>query len=264
MSLMLRLIRNELEKIARQWRIVIAVVFCTLIAVAVAFVGGRTHLPGISADTTSFIYLTGGFSAALIPLGVCLIAGDLIAGELSGGTIKLLLTRPVSRWKIWIAKFVAATLASWAVMLYFFAAMYLATGFKLGFGHWSDPAMAMSLGSRVAAWTITWHVIAAEALSVVALVAFVALLSSLMNTAAAGIGVSFGAIIFGGVLTGLAGSRAWIRYILFPHLQLADHLIGNFPLASCSLAFSCGILCAWLLGSVALGIWRFQSRDILA
>ncbi len=264
MSLMLRLTRNELEKISHQWRIVIAFAFCTLIALAVAFIGGRHHGFGPSADTLAFTFLTGGFSAALIPLGVCLVAGDVVAGEFSGGTIKLLLTRPVSRWKIWLSKFFAAALASWAIMLYFYAVIYFALAYKYGFGHWSDPPLAMQSNGLVTAWAVTWHVVLTESLSVLALVAFVALLSSLTSSGVAGIGLSFGAIIIGGIFIGLAGSKTWLRYLIFPQLSASDHFIGSFPVPNCTLAFSIGVLCAWLLGSVALGMWRFQSRDILA
>ena len=212
----------------------------------------------------AFTFLTGGFSSALIPLGVCLVAGDVVAGEFSGGTIKLLLTRPVSRWKIWLSKFFAAALASWAIMLYFLVVMYLALAYKYGFGHWSDSPMVMQSNGHMTAWAVTWHVVLTEGLSVLALVAFVALLSSLANTGVAGIGLSFGAIIIGGIVVGVASSKAWARYLIFPQLSASDHFIGTFPLQNCSLGLSVGVLCAWTLGSVALGLWRFQSRDILA
>ncbi len=42
-----------------------------------------------------------------IPLLVLSIGSDLISGERSSGTIKMLLTRPVRRWKILFAKLVA-------------------------------------------------------------------------------------------------------------------------------------------------------------
>jgi ABC-type transport system involved in multi-copper enzyme maturation permease subunit len=39
-------------------------------------------------------------SALLLPLLITVLASDLVTGENSAGTIKMLLTRPVARWKI--------------------------------------------------------------------------------------------------------------------------------------------------------------------
>jgi ABC-2 type transport system permease protein len=42
-----------------------------------------------------------------IPILIALVTGDLIAGEANGGTFRLILTRPVSRTKLLLAKFFA-------------------------------------------------------------------------------------------------------------------------------------------------------------
>lgn len=42
-----------------------------------------------------------------VPILVALVTGDLLAGEANGGTFRLILTRPVSRVKLLIAKFLA-------------------------------------------------------------------------------------------------------------------------------------------------------------
>ena len=43
-----------------------------------------------------------------IPLLVALVAGDMISGEANQGTLRMLLTRPVSRSKLMICKFIEA------------------------------------------------------------------------------------------------------------------------------------------------------------
>ncbi|WP_044640859.1 ABC transporter permease subunit [Risungbinella massiliensis] len=53
---------------------------------------------------------------AVLPLLVVLLVADFISGETTSGTIKLLLVRPISRWKIfigkWLVSFVATLLLS--------------------------------------------------------------------------------------------------------------------------------------------------------
>ena len=48
-----------------------------------------------------------------VPILVALVTGDLISGEANKGTFRLLLTRPISRTKLLIAKF----LAGWTYLL---------------------------------------------------------------------------------------------------------------------------------------------------
>ncbi len=47
-----------------------------------------------------------------VPLFISMVAGDLVAGEASEGTLRMLLVRPVSRASVLLAKFLAAVLHS--------------------------------------------------------------------------------------------------------------------------------------------------------
>lgn len=65
-----------------------------------------------------------------VPLLVTLISGDLISGEANMGTLRLLLTKPVSRTQIILAKFLAATIYTfllliWMAVLALFVSMAL-------------------------------------------------------------------------------------------------------------------------------------------
>ncbi|GAC1592383.1 MAG: hypothetical protein NVS3B19_13910 [Ginsengibacter sp.] len=53
-----------------------------------------------------------------IPLLITIIAGDLISGEANMGTLRLLLTKPISRTEIVLAKFGAATIYSLLLLLW--------------------------------------------------------------------------------------------------------------------------------------------------
>jgi len=62
-----------------------------------------------------------------VPILVALVTGDLIAGEANGGTFRMILTRPVSRTKLMIAKFIAGFTYSYLLII-------LLTILSLGFG----------------------------------------------------------------------------------------------------------------------------------
>ena len=54
----------------------------------------------------------------LFPLAIVLIAGEILAGEATGGTYRLILTRPISRFKILISKFIAGGIYTASVLLW--------------------------------------------------------------------------------------------------------------------------------------------------
>jgi len=59
-----------------------------------------------------------------IPILICLVTGDIISGESSVGTIRLILQKPYSRLKIYIAKVLASIIYTLALMLLMGATAY--------------------------------------------------------------------------------------------------------------------------------------------
>jgi len=111
----------------------------------------------------------------LIPLIIVILAADLVSGEFSTGTIKVLLTRAVPRWKILLSKLIALLLMTTLVVLimgllavlisYLFFGQWgfdepVATGFRLIDGQLN--ADAVILVSRfeytILIYSLTWYV----------------------------------------------------------------------------------------------------------
>src|SRR5690606_15269802 len=74
-----------------------------------------------------------------IPLLVLGIASDIVSGERSGGTIKMLLTRPVSRWRILASKLIALVLFVSLIVVLTVGLAYLISGLVFGYEGWSFP-----------------------------------------------------------------------------------------------------------------------------
>ena len=53
-----------------------------------------------------------------VPILVALVAGDIVAGEASAGTLRLLLTKPVSRTSIMVAKFLTCVIYTLALLIW--------------------------------------------------------------------------------------------------------------------------------------------------
>ncbi len=120
---MINLIQIELIKIFRKWRTYIgfaAVAFVTFLIQFFYHIQGNILAKNITEKLSdSFIisgdlfngYLIGYFVLnslfVHIPFLIALVGGDLLASEATGGTYRMLLTRPVSRSKIILSKFIA-------------------------------------------------------------------------------------------------------------------------------------------------------------
>jgi ABC-2 type transport system permease protein len=122
---MWQLLQIEIYKIFRRPRTYIAFAVIAfiilLIQVGLKF-GGEEYIGMVmsgfnetfEAPTTQILngyfvcYLTLNLLLIHIPILVALIAGDMISGEASMGTLRLLLTKPVSRTKLLLVKFTAS------------------------------------------------------------------------------------------------------------------------------------------------------------
>lgn len=91
----------------------------------------RRVMSGSSFDLESFSSMLDGlFFArialyptylALMPIAVCVLAGEIISGEMQEGSLRLYVARPRSRTQIVVSKLVAVYLANLLYCLYFFA-----------------------------------------------------------------------------------------------------------------------------------------------
>jgi ABC-2 type transport system permease protein len=143
---MWKLLQIELFKIYRRPRTYIAFAAITAMIGIIQLglkVDGKAYMEFAMADlATSFSFdgnlLNGYFVCFVllnlllvhIPLLIALIAADMISGEANMGTLRLLLTKPISRTEFILAKFIAATvytlsLLVWLAILALFVSMFV-------------------------------------------------------------------------------------------------------------------------------------------
>lgn len=119
---MFALISIEFYKVFKKWRTYIGIiaigVLVPLIHVAMLIEGSRTLNFMTQNIQQSFVFvgnlLNGYFVSYIIlsslavhiPFLIALVAGDLLAGEATQGTYRLLVTRPISRTQIIVSKFI--------------------------------------------------------------------------------------------------------------------------------------------------------------
>jgi ABC-2 type transport system permease protein len=131
---MLKLVQIELFKIFRKSRTYIAFAAIAAIVGLIQlgfYVDGETYIKfGMQALSDSFNVegkILNGYLLAYIilqtllihvPLLIALVAGDMISGEANMGTLRLLVSKPVSRTNLIISKFLASAIYTIALLIW--------------------------------------------------------------------------------------------------------------------------------------------------
>ncbi|MCF8564112.1 ABC transporter permease [Alicyclobacillus tolerans] len=211
----------------------------------------------------------------LIPLFVVVIAADMVSSEVSGGTIKMLLTRGVSRAKVLLSKlialfllvamlFLAIGVASWAVSGLFFGYTGFGLPVLMGFQTTATGFVNISHVYTIPQWKylfMTFGLGFFSSLSVACLAFFV---STLVRSTASSMGIMMAALIAGTLLTALASNWTPAKYLPVVNLGLSGYLNGSPPpVAGMTFPFSIAVLCAWSVASIAVSFAVFVRRDVM-
>src|SRR5215213_8307706 len=143
---MWKLLQIELFKIFKRPRTYISFAAVAALAIIIQLglkVDGQSYVEFMLRDLSASFDISGnvlnGYLVCFIilqlllvhvPLLISLIAGDLVSGEANMGTLRLLLTKPISRTEVVIAKFLAATvytlmLLVWMAFLALFVSLLI-------------------------------------------------------------------------------------------------------------------------------------------
>ena len=224
---------------------------------------------------TSPVFVRGFANAAgflLLPLLIAVLGSDIVSAEHAEGTDKLLLTRPVRRWKILTSKlitlwmFATLTLFAGGVLAFVISAPFLPargwtaptfTGFTTTGAFRAESIRQLPLWKdAMIAYGLEWY-----ALLTVASIAI--LLSVLFRSSAGAIGTMLASLIAGTILTRISPDWTAAKYLFVSALPLADYYTGEPPpYDGMSMTFCMLLLAAWALAAVVAAYAIFTRRDV--
>lgn len=296
---MWKLLKIELFKIFRRPRTYIA--FGAVAAIVFLFqIGlkfdGKSYLDLIMSNISDSFEVSDEFKNRLLngyficfailnilliqmPLLVALIAGDAIAGEANMGTLRLSLTKPVSRTQYMLVKFTASVIYN--VVLLLWLAVLALFGSMLIFGT-NSMVVFRSEGIEVMnSFDVLWRYFAAFGYAAIALTVVSALAFLLSVFAENSIGPIIATMSIVIVLTILSEmnipiyDRTIKPYLFTTHMvawkgffyvqadadnKTIDGTIANLP----AILRSLGILIVYIAGFLLSAIWVFKKKDILS
>jgi ABC-2 type transport system permease protein len=228
------------------------------------------NAPGAPTFTRAFIEQG---ITLFVPLLVMIVAIDIVSGERSDGTIKMLLTRPVRRWKVLLSKYVTMLLFVSLILLLVGIIAYLLSGIVFGYSGWMLPVLTgfvienESLNTNFVHLVPQWmYVMMAYGLAwfvavVIGTISF--MISVLIRNTPAGMGVMLAGLIAGNILSNFATSWEGAKYIFSVNLSLTDYLSGQLPaLKGLSMSFSLLNLTAWAAVSLFVSFFVFTKQDM--
>lgn len=209
----------------------------------------------------------------LLPLLVGVLGSDIVSAENSEGTDKLLLTRPVRRWKIlgsklitlWI--FATLTLFVGAILCYVVAAPFLPrggwtaptfTGFQVSAG-----AVQLESVRQLPLWKDALIAYGLEWYALLCVASISLMLSVLFKSSAASIGTMLASLIGGTILTRVSPDWTAGKYLFVSALPLADYYTGQPPpYPDMTMTFCLLLLGGWAIGTMIISFVVFTRRDV--
>jgi len=252
----LALVQNENMKIYRRVRTWIMfgllVLLTILFGVLFSLDGGSQRMSAWDAlDQLSFLYY-------LVSIYAAVIAADIVAGEFTWGTIKLLLIRPWTRTKVLLSKLLAVLLFTLAMSAVFFV-IALAVSFLI-FSNEPSQYLGASPLSRILESLLYSYV------DLLVIAAFSFMLSTVFRSSGIAIGLSIFILFAGNIFTLLfhPSRYAWAKYLLFTNMDLGQYRGGQVGPAGMTLGFSITVLAVYVLLFLAVAWLVFKKRDVAA
>lgn len=209
-----------------------------------------------------------------LPLLIIILACDMVSVEFTEGSVKLLLTTPVPRWKVLMSKYmallimttivvVATGILSIVVSTYYFGfngfTIPITTGFKI-----IEGSLDTSFVQNIPQWQYLIMVYGLSWFVAISIATITFLVSVIVKSSAVAMGVMMSLLVGGTFLGFFASDWPIVKYLFMVNMKLPDYLSGAMqPIEGMTLAFSVAILAIWTLVSFVLSFVIFTKQDVL-
>lgn len=201
---------------------------------------------------------------SVVTLFTVIIAGGIVAAEFSQGTIKMLLTRPVKRWKILSSKYLAAMLYALLLAIILFIVTALASLIFYGV---DEGIFLVWNGSEVVEgsfWLEGLKMAALSFASVWIIGTFAFMLGTVFRSSSLAIGLSIFLMFTGIQAVFLLSNYEIVKYYLFTHTDLTQYYTGFMPVEDITMTMSVIVLLVYFLIFMAISYFTFSKRDVAA
>jgi ABC-2 type transport system permease protein len=277
----MRLLKIELYKIFKKPRTYISFIAITAIILIIQgalYIDGETYtkfaMQGLESSFSIQGNILNGYLIAFIilqtlliqvPLLVALVTGDLIAGEAGMGTLRWILTKPITRTQLILTKFAAGSI--YTILLLLWMALIALGGSILLFGVGDMVILKSQEIIILPANDVLWRYLSAFSLASLALLSVASLsfyLSQFADNAIGPIVATMAIIIISTILSTMdIPLFSTIKPYLFTTHMVAWKKFFDNPIPTHKIIRSAIILSTYTLTFLALTLIQFRKKDIL-
>lgn len=221
------------------------------------------NIPPIdSVSTEGYLLSTPSFMLLIMLVGV-IVAGTIVSSEYQKGTIKMLLTRPVSRAKILTSKLLATF--EYALLMALLTFVLNAIFAYVLFDQLGGVNLTMENGQIVheSLWTAISRSFAFELVMVIMSILFSFMISTVTRSSSLAIGLTIFLSMASSIITVFFYKFAFIKYIWLSVMGLESIYEHNHML-NVTVGFACAVHAVYAIIFLAIAYWRFTKSDVTA
>ncbi|MGV3489278.1 MAG: ABC transporter permease [Tuberibacillus sp.] len=224
-------------------------------------------IPPVYGDTVlGFIDSTRELISVLIGVFVVIIGGSIVSQEYSWGTIKLLMIRPIQRWKILLSKLIAIILTGVFFILAGFILQFIIGSLFFGFDMGSGKYL-YDVDGTIHVVTMGKHLLevyASNLVDVIIMATFAFMLSTIFKSNALAIGLSIFLSLAGPIVVSILSQLNVniAKYLFFLNTDLYQYVEGQSMLEGTTMGFSITVLLIYFIIFLAVSFAIFGKRDI--
>lgn len=222
-------------------------------------------------------------------IGISVFAADMVSGEWTPPTMKLLLAQPVSRRKVLLSKFIATIIAAVGLILLIEILSFIIVGLFFDLGDINYPTvinkvfeydksvfledgshpLALVNGSWdiVPAWQYTLKLLGYQALFIAAASAFVFMISTIAKSSMVSMGVSVVSLIASTIIFQISSFSGISKYVFTTYSSIKSMITGDLaryfsdPAVTGNLGII--VIIAWIIVCYIFSHILFTKRDML-
>ncbi|APF24454.1 ABC transporter permease subunit [Clostridium butyricum] len=187
--------------------------------------GLENDIPDLGAvkDARSVVDSTYEIYVILAVVVIIIIGGGIVAGEYSNGSIRLLMIRPVARWKILLAKLLAVLIVGFGVVIFGVTILVITSGAVFGFETLKVPVLQTIDGNLIQIDYIKYMLpqLVVSTASLLFIASLVFMISTLARNTALAVAVGMLIYIGAGPLCEILISfkQIWLINTLIPYIN---------------------------------------------
>ncbi|NYF25642.1 ABC-2 type transport system permease protein [Sporosarcina sp. JAI121] len=218
----------------------------------------------LDSNSRESMIMNSGAIGSIAVLLTVIVAAGIVASEFTQGTIKMLLSRPVKRWKILTSKYVTVISFGIFLMLIGFVVSMLGAYLFFQSGNGQELVWNGKEVVEVSAWGKGLYMLLLSFANVFVTATFAFMIGSVFRSSSLAIGLSLFIYFMGSTLVMILAKYEVVKYIVFTHMDLTIYETDFRIVEGITMSFSLAILAVYIVIFLFISYMTFIKRDITA